>query len=227
MKTPQVVYEDNHLLIIDKPAGWLVQGDHTGDETLTDWGRAYIKEKYNKPGAVFLHPAHRLDRPVSGITIFCRTSKSLERMTGYFRDDKVHKTYLAVVKGRPTNPSATLIHWLEKDGSRNMVKAFGQEKTGSKKAELSYIELSHDSETALLQVHPKTGRSHQIRVQLAKMGCPIQGDLKYGFKEPNLDKSISLHAYQVSFLHPVTKEDMTVTRKPIWKVFKSIINGLD
>ncbi|WP_421875265.1 RluA family pseudouridine synthase [Marinoscillum sp.] len=227
MKDLQVLYEDNHLLVLNKPAGWLVQGDKTGDETLTDWGRAYIKEKYDKPGDVFLHPTHRLDRPVSGITVFARTSKALERMNKLFRDDKIKKTYLAVTSGKPTNPMGKLIHWLDKDGSKNLVKAYSKPKGNAKQAELDYELLANDKGHSLIKVMPKTGRSHQIRVQLASMTCSIKGDLKYGYPEPNPDKSIHLHAFQISFVHPVRKEEVTFTCLPPWQEFKSIINELD
>ncbi|MEQ8470581.1 MAG: RluA family pseudouridine synthase [Marinoscillum sp.] len=227
MKAPKVIYEDNHLLILDKPSGWLVQGDKTGDTTLTDWGRTYIKDRYNKPGDVFLHPTHRIDRPVSGITVFARTSKALERMNKLFREDQIQKTYLAVVKGVPEITADTLIHWLVKDGSRNIVKAHNKPSGNGKEAELSYEMVASDKATSLLKVMPKTGRPHQIRVQLAKMKCPIVGDLKYGFPEPNPDKSIHLHAFQISFVHPVRKEPITFTSKPHWYEFQQNINELD
>lgn len=227
MSKPIVVYEDNHLLILNKPTGWLVQGDKTGDTTITDWGRAYIKERYGKPGDVFLHPTHRLDRPVSGITVFARTSKALERMNKLFRDDQVTKTYLAVVKGVPENNEGKLIHWLEKDGAKNLVKAHNKPTSRGKEAELDYELIASDKALSLLKVLPKTGRSHQIRVQLSKMKCPIKGDLKYGFPEPNPDKSIHLHAFRISFVHPVRKELVSFTDAPNWHEFKQIINGLD
>jgi len=224
---PQVLYEDNHLLIVNKPAGWLVQGDKTGDRTLTDWGRDYIKKKYNKPGDAFLHPTHRLDRPVSGIVVFASTSKALERMNKLFHDDQVQKTYLAMVKDRPENPTGKLTHWLVKDTEKNITKAFNKAKGNAKYAELDYQIKGSLKDISLLIVKPKTGRPHQIRVQLAKMKCPIKGDLKYGFPTPNEDKSISLHAFQISFIHPVKKEPLTITSKPRWSVFNHIINGLD
>ena len=227
MKSPQVIYEDNHLLLLHKPAGWLVQGDKTGDKTITDWGRSYIKEKYDKPGDVFLHPTHRLDRPVSGITVFARTSKALERMNKLFRDDKITKTYLAVTSGKPSNPAGKLIHWLDKDGKKNLVKAFSKPKGIAKQAELDYELLANNQGHSLIKVMPKTGRSHQIRVQLASMKCSIKGDLKYGYPEPNQDKSIHLHAFQISFVHPVRKERVTFTCLPAWQEFNNHINELD
>ncbi|MBR06934.1 MAG: RNA pseudouridine synthase [Rickettsiales bacterium] len=226
MKDPQVIYEDNHLLLLNKPSGWLVQGDKTGDKTLTDWGRAYIKRKYNKPGDVFLHPTHRLDRPVSGITVFARTSKALERMNKLFREDKVQKTYLAVVGNKPPAQSGKLVHWLYKDTKKNMVKAYNKPMGSAKEAELEYDLLGNDDGHSLLKVMPKTGRPHQIRVQLASMKTRIKGDLKYGYPEANPDKSIHLHAFQISFVHPVQKELVTYTCTPKWHEFKHQIDGL-
>ncbi len=226
MSGPVVLYEDNHLLVLHKPSGWLVQGDKTGDATITDWGRTYIKEKYNKPGEVFLHPCHRLDRPVSGITLFARTSKALERMNKLFRDDDISKTYLAVVGGKPEVENAKLIHWLEKNSKTNTVKAFISEKGSAKRAELDYQMLAHDNGNSLLRVMPKTGRAHQIRVQLSSMKCPIVGDLKYGYPKPNPDKSIHLHAFGIKFVHPVRKELMEITCPPNWKEFNGLINEL-
>ena len=227
MHQPLVLFEDNHLLILNKPSGWLVQGDKTGDHTITDWGREYIKSQYNKPGAVFLHPCHRLDRPVSGITILARTSKSLERMNKLFREDNISKTYLAVVSSKPYSEYGKLIHWLEKNGQTNTVKAFSKAKGSAKRAELDYHLLAYNNETSLLKVLPKTGRAHQIRVQLSSIKCPILGDLKYGFPKPNLDKSIHLHAFAIKFVHPVRKELIEIQCAPIWKEFSGIINELD
>ncbi|MDW3197395.1 MAG: RluA family pseudouridine synthase [Cytophagales bacterium] len=227
---PQVIFEDNHLLVIHKPSGWLVQGDKTGDATLTDWGRKYIKEKYDKPGEVYLHPVHRLDRPVSGIVTFARTSKASERLNRLFREDKVVKSYLAVVQGVPIETEGKLIHWLVKDGSKNLVKAYNRERNGAKRAELSYEILLVEKGHSLLHVKPKTGRPHQIRVQLASMRCPIVGDLRYGKGTPNPDKSISLHAFQLSFVHPVRKEPLQLTCAPKgqnWSAFENKIDELD
>ena len=229
MNNPYSAYEDNHLLIIYKPAGWLVQGDHTGDTTITDWGKAYIKEHYDKPGDVFLHPVHRIDRPVSGLVIMARTTKALERMTKLFRDDQVEKTYLAIVKGKPRHIEGKLTHWLTKDDKKNIARAYHKEAPGSKKAHLTYEMLHQDSLHSLLKVMPKTGRPHQIRVQLSDEGCPIQGDLKYGYETPNPDKSISLHSYRIAFQHPVKKEPLVVAAPPqssVWRHYQSMIDEL-
>ncbi|WP_053406906.1 RluA family pseudouridine synthase [Persicobacter sp. CCB-QB2] len=204
----RVVFEDNHLLVVDKDAGVLVQGDATGDKTLLDYAKEYIKEKYNKPGAVFLHAVHRLDRPVSGLVILARTSKALERMTKAFRDKKVYKTYWAVVKKRPPKWEDKLVNYLKKDGKRNVTTAYDKEVEGAQRSELTYKSLGKMNEHFLLEVNPLTGRPHQIRVQLSHMGCPIRGDLRYGFHKPNPDKSINLHALYLNFTHPVTKEKM-------------------
>lgn len=226
MKDPKVIYEDNHLLVINKPSGWLVQGDKTGDKTLTDWAKVYIKRKYDKPGDVFLHPTHRLDRPVAGITIFARTSKALERMNEMFREDTIQKTYLAIIKGKPIEIEETLVHYIEKDTNRNTVKAFSRAKTNAKRAELTYDVLAIGDSHSLVRVRPKTGRPHQIRVQMAKIEHPIKGDLRYGYPKANTDKSIDLHAFKIEFMHPVKKEPIKLQCTPDWPEYKSFITAL-
>jgi 23S rRNA pseudouridine1911/1915/1917 synthase len=205
MKDFHVVYEDNHIIVVNKRAGILVQGDATRDTTLTDVVRLYIKEKYQKPGDVFLHPVHRLDRPVSGLVVFARTSKGLERMTELFRKRAIQKVYWAVVRKKPAEDQGKLVHWLVKDEAKNVTTAYDEEVRGSQRAELSYKVLGKINLHYLLEVQPITGRPHQIRVQLASMGCPIRGDIKYGYDRPNPDASINLHARRLFFVHPVQK----------------------
>ncbi|MEZ4943450.1 MAG: RluA family pseudouridine synthase [Saprospiraceae bacterium] len=208
---PTILFEDNHLLAINKPAGWLVQGDRTGDETLTDWGKAYLKEKYAKPGAVFLHPVHRIDRPVSGAVLFARTDKALSRLTTSFRDRDVEKTYLAIVLRAPKVKTDVLRHFLIKDEQRNLVQAFLAPSGQAKEALLKYSLKAPAGVNFLLEIHPLTGRPHQIRVQLANIGCPILGDLKYGAPEPLADASIALHSLRIELMHPVRKEPLAIT----------------
>jgi 23S rRNA pseudouridine1911/1915/1917 synthase len=218
-----VVYEDNHLLIVNKEPGVLVQSDRTGDVPLLDIAKDYIKEKYNKAGDVFLGTVHRLDRPVSGLVVFARTSKALERMNEIFRKRQVQKTYWAVVQRKPKEEKGKLTHYLLKDEATNTVKAFDYEVPGSQRAELTYRLLGKVNEHYLIEVNPITGRPHQIRVQLASMGCPIRGDVKYGFPRFNADNSINLHARRLYFMHPVKKEPLIcmagVPNNAFWEEF--------
>ncbi len=218
-----VLYEDNHLLAINKTAGTLVQGDATGDKPLVDICKDYIKEKYKKPGDVFLGVVHRLDRPVSGVVVFARTSKSLERMNELFRNRETKKIYWALVDKKPPNQQGTLIHWLVKDEKKNKTTAYKKEHSEGQRSELNYKIIEQKSGLFLLEVNPITGRPHQIRVQLASMGCPIVGDLKYGFSTANEDASICLHARQLHFIHPVKKEPISITaslpKNHFWKPF--------
>lgn len=226
MKNLQVIYEDNHLLAVNKPAGMLVQGDETNDKPLVDFAKDYIKARYGKPGDVFLGVVHRIDRPVSGAVIFARTSKALERMNKIFADREVDKTYWALVKDRPDPLSATLVHYLDKDREKNITKALdapSRRHPDAKRSELTYDLISSIGNYHLLEVHPKTGRSHQIRAQLSRIGLPIKGDLKYGFPTPNKDGSIHLHCRSMKFIHPVTKETIEIMADPpegqIWEQF--------
>jgi len=219
----KVLFEDNHLLVVNKSAGVLVQGDATGDVPLVELCKQYIKEKYDKPGEVFLGVIHRLDRPVSGVVVLARTSKALERMNAMFREKETQKTYFAVVKKRPPQPEGVLIHWLQKDEKKNKTTVFKNETKGALRSELSYKLLGTTHGHWLLEVNPVTGRPHQIRAQLASMGCVIMGDLKYGDDEPNPDGSIYLHARRLTFVHPVKKKKVTfeaaLPDMGLWKYF--------
>ena len=221
----EVIYEDNHIIIVNKQSGEIVQGDKTGDRPLSDIVKDYIKEKYQKPGAVFLGVAHRLDRPVSGLVVFARTSKALTRLNKMFAEGEVHKTYWAIVKrgeksevrGEKSDVRSdgngdwhTLEHWLVRNEQQNKSYAYHHERPNAKKAILKYRALSHSDNYTLLEVNLMTGRHHQIRCQLAAMGCPIKGDLKYGAPRSNPDGSISLMARRVEFIHPVSKAPIVV-----------------
>jgi len=209
-KNLQVLFEDNHLIIINKRVGDLVQGDKTGDKPLSDVVKEYIGKKYNKPGNVFLGVAHRLDRPTSGIVIFARTSKALERLNKMLREKTIKKTYWALVKNIPVKEKDTLIHYLKKNPKNNKSTAYKSEIEGSKKAILHYQVIQKLDNYNLIEVDLETGRHHQIRCQLSSMGCPIKGDLKYGFNRSNKNGGIHLHARKIEFIHPVSKEKINI-----------------
>lgn len=224
----RIVFEDNHLIVVNKLAGELVQGDFTGDEPLVELVRNYIKVKYNKPGNVFCGLVHRLDRPTSGMVIFTKTSKALTRMNKLFETRSLEKRYYAVVAERPPENLTRLEHWLRKDSTKNKSFVVKPETQNAKKAQLEYKLAAVSQKYFLLEVNLMTGRHHQIRVQLAKEGNPIKGDLKYGYPRSNHDASISLHAGKISFVHPITKEMINLTaacpgEDAIWRVFNSII----
>ncbi|MCE5206514.1 MAG: RNA pseudouridine synthase [Porphyromonadaceae bacterium] len=223
----EVLYEDNHLIIVNKAAGEIVQGDKTGDEPLSDKVKAYLKEKYHKPGNVFCGVTHRLDRPTSGVVVFAKTSKSLTRLNDMFRNGEIKKTYWAVVKNRPAADEDTLIHYLIKNEKTNKSIAYDTEKPHTKRAVLHYRLIAASQNYFLLEVDLETGRHHQIRCQLAKIGSPLRGDLKYGAERSNPDGSISLHARTVSFIHPVSKEEISVTaplpEEVLWNAFSHLM----
>ncbi|OWY22645.1 RluA family pseudouridine synthase [Sphingobacteriales bacterium UPWRP_1] len=210
----EILYEDNHVLAVNKAPGVLVQSDITGDICLADMVKLYLKETYNKPGNVFAGVVHRIDRPVSGVVLFAKTGKALERLNQMFKDRTISKTYWAVVKNKPNPEQATLVHYLIKDPKTNKSKAYLAPRPDTKRAELHYELLRQSNHYYLLQVTPITGRHHQIRAQLSAIGCPIKGDVKYGFDRPNPDASIHLHARSISFVHPVKKNDLTITANP-------------
>lgn len=217
----QVLFEDNHIIVVNKRAGDLIQGDKTGDKPLSDVVKEYLKEKYNKPGNVFLGVAHRLDRPTTGIIVFARTSKALPRLNKLFADKNIKKTYWAVVENLPANQKDTLTHWLIKNPKNNKSKAYNHDIDGSKKAILHYNVLKSLDRYHLLEINLETGRHHQIRSQLSTIGCIIKGDLKYGAKRSNKDAGIHLHSRYLSFIHPVSKEVLNITaplpNDAVWK----------
>ncbi|MCC6724144.1 MAG: RluA family pseudouridine synthase [Saprospiraceae bacterium] len=228
----KILYEDNHLIAVNKPNNLLVQGDETGDETLSDQLKQYIKVKYEKPGDVYLGTIHRLDRPASGVTIFARTSKALERMNKIFAERQIKKTYWVIVGKRPEPLFGHLTHYILKDSSKNVVKAYdalSNRAKDAKRADLDYELIAEIGEHFLLQIDLQTGRPHQIRAQLARIGCPVKGDVKYGFSTPNKDSSIHLHCRSISFEHPIKKEQVHITASvpsdQTWRLFKGIGEG--
>ncbi|MCF8323048.1 MAG: RluA family pseudouridine synthase [Flavobacterium sp.] len=220
----QILHEDNHIIAINKRVGDIVQGDKTGDKPLSDIVKEYIKEKYNKPGEVFLGVVHRLDRPTTGIVIFARTSKALTRLNELFKNRETQKTYWAIVKNKPSKKTETLTHYLKRNEKNNTSKAHTNEVTESKLASLDYTIIQELTHYFALEINLHTGRHHQIRAQLSAIGCPIKGDLKYGFDRSNPDGGIHLHARKLVFTHPVTKEELCITAPTpedvIWKAIR-------
>ena len=227
----KILYSDNHIIAVNKPAGMLVQGDKTGDETLGDVVKQYIKQEYDKPGEVFLGVVHRIDRPVSGIVLYARTSKALTRLNEMFQKREIQKTYWAIVQSRPAKENDVLINYLKKNEEKNMSRVYREDTKGALKCELEYNLVASSDNYFMQEVDPHTGRHHQIRVQLANIGCIIKGDLKYGAKRSNKDASICLHARKVQFLHPVRKEEIIITapvpEDPLWKAFEGMVSSGD
>ena len=233
----QVIYEDNHIIVVNKQSGEIVQGDKTGDRPLSEIVKDYIKEKYQKPGAVFLGVVHRLDRPVSGLVIFARTSKALTRLNKMFVEGEVHKTYWAIVESEKIKVKSeefcadgewhTLENWIVRNEKQNKSYAYDSEKPNSKRALLRYRVIGHGERYDLVEVQLMTGRHHQIRCQLATMGCPIKGDLKYGAKRSNPDGSISLLSHKIEFIHPVSKEkiclESPLPEDNLWQTLKKSV----
>lgn len=224
-----ILYEDNHIIVVNKTCSEIVQGDKTGDEPLSDTIKHYLKIKYNKQGNVFCGVTHRLDRPVSGIVIFAKTSKALARLNNMFQKGEIKKTYWAIVKKCPIQKSSTLTHYLVRNESKNKSSAHDKQVANSKLAQLSYEVAAQSDVYTLLKVNLKTGRHHQIRCQLAKIGSPIKGDLKYGFNRSNPNGGISLHAREVEFIHPVSKENIhivapTPKEDKLWHFFKTKVS---
>ncbi len=221
---PEILFEDNHLIAVNKPSGILVQPDKSNDDSLEVSVKQYIKSKYQKPGEVFLGVCHRIDRPVSGVVVLAKTSKALARMNEMFKNKEVNKTYWAAVEKMPAEKEGTLIHWLKKNEQKNISRAWNKEIPGTLRCELHYLWLKSIDNYHLLEINPFTGRHHQIRVQLSAMGCPIKGDVKYGARRGNRDGSIHLHARKVEFIHPVKKEQIEITAPVpagdnVWKAF--------
>lgn len=228
VNSPEILFEDNHLIAVNKKPSEIVQGDKTGDIPLSEIVKEYLKKKYDKPGNVFVGVIHRIDRPVSGVLLLAKTSKALSRMSEDFREKEVQKTYWAVVKNKPPQDQGTLVNYLIKDEKTNKSKAFDKEVNGSKRCELDYKIIAKSDNYFLLEIDPKTGRHHQIRVQLSKIGCPIRGDIKYGFDRTNKDASIHLHARKISFIHPTTKNRIEIVAplpvENLWKAMENLVN---
>lgn len=224
MDLTSILFEDNHLIVINKKPSEIVQGDKTGDKTMPDTIKEYLKVKYNKPGNVFCGVIHRLDRPTSGAVVFARTSKGLERMNAQFREKETNKVYWAIVEQKPEKPLGILVHFLKKNETKNKSFVTDSEKGGAKEAILTYKLIASSERYHLLEITLETGRHHQIRAQLAAIGCFIKGDIKYGAKRSNEDGSICLHARRLTINHPVTKEVLTFTagtpNSAIWKIFE-------
>ncbi|WP_417352135.1 RluA family pseudouridine synthase [Flavobacterium alkalisoli] len=219
----QVLYEDNHIIVVNKRVGDIVQGDKTGDKPLSDVVKEYIKQKYDKPGNVYLGVVHRLDRPTTGIVLFAKTSKALSRLNDLFKNRETQKTYWAIVKNRPEKESDTLVHYLKRNEKSNTSKAHIKEVANSKRASLDYTIIKTLDNYYALEINLHTGRHHQIRSQLSAIGSPIKGDLKYGFDRSNQDGGIHLHARKLELTHPVTKEHLSITAPvPEDRIWKSI-----
>ena len=225
----EVIYEDNHLIAVNKTCREIVQGDKTGDQPLSEMLKTWLKKKYAKPGNVFIGVAHRLDRPVSGVVLFAKTSKALARLNTMFRDGKVKKTYWAIVKNRPPKDEDEVVNWLVRNENQNKSFAFDNERPGAKKAILHYRLVAASDRYFLLEIDLKTGRHHQIRCQLAHLGCPIRGDLKYGYPRSNRDGGISLHARSASFVHPVSQLPVQIVAPvpddPLWRALTANLPG--
>jgi len=226
MISSRILYEDNHLIAINKKSSEIVQGDKTGDKTLPDYIKEYLKTKFNKPGNVFCGVIHRLDRPTSGVLLFARTSKGLSRMNKQFKDKAIKKTYWAILENRPEKESDTLVHFLKKNEKQNKSYVSDKNTKGAKEAVLTYKLLASSDRFHLIEVHLKTGRHHQIRAQFSSMGCCVKGDLKYGAKRSNKDGSICLHSRALEFTHPTT-QDVIKLKAPLpqntfWQLFKQV-----
>ena len=228
MKPLDILYEDNHIIAVNKTNSDIVQGDQTGDEPLSEMVKQYIKEKYKKPGEVYLGVVHRLDRPVSGVVLFARTSKALIRLNKMFQEKSVKKTYWAIVKNLPPDEEGELRHFISKNSEKNRANVFSKQRSGSKEAILNYRLVSRSANYYLLEVDLQTGRHHQIRAQLAKIGCPIRGDLKYGYPRSIEGGGINLHARRIEFMHPVKEEKIVIVAKttkgePLWNEFSNMM----